>query len=146
MDTRKRIMIGGVVLAVIILIVLLWVALTPKPEPTAETPSPEPTTALPAEPFGDSGPLPQEALDAIQESNRRNSPTTYLASRLPIVQPTFTMDVYADYGRKSYVFTVTPKTTSLQQVQQDVLDWLLSIGLEESQIESLIIEYKQEVN
>jgi uncharacterized membrane protein YagU involved in acid resistance len=75
----------------------------------------------------------QEAVDEIEESNRINAPDVYLRNKLPVSQPTFSMDSYIDHERESYVFTVIPKIDSLQEVQQDLLDWLLSIDLNEEQ-------------
>ena len=138
---NKRILIIiGIIASILILTVLVWFALKPEASPSDEPVTPE-------EEIHDQTPgMTQEELDQIQESNRLNAPAVYLHNKLPIVEETFIIDSYIDRERESTVFTILPKIESLQEVQQDVLDYLLSIGLTEGQINSLIIEYTGEVN
>ncbi len=101
---------------------------------------------VPVETVNDSPAMPQETLDRMKEADRLNSPSTYLANILPVEEVTFSMSSTVDTARKTLVFVVKPKIFSLQQVQEDVQSWLISQGLSEAQIDSLIIEYDSPIN
>lgn len=144
MITRKTLIIAGITVSVVLLLILLILSFQTQFGRSSEAPEPTPTTL--EDIIDRTPPLNQEALDQIQESNRLNAPDVYLHNQLPVVQPTFNIDAYIDRARSTFVFRVYPKTDSLLQVQQDVNDWLLSIGLTQDQIDSLVIEYQPAVN
>lgn len=139
MISRRTFIILGLIVSVVTLVTLVILTFQMN---LNQSKNPSNTSNTVEDPFDQTPPLNQEALDAIQESNRLNAPDVYLHNQLPIVQPTFNIEAYIDRKRSSYVFTILPKTNSLQQVQQDVNDWLISIGLTQDQIDSLIIEYQ----
>lgn len=90
--------------------------------------------------------MSQETFDAIEEEDRLNAPNVYIGNKMPVEKESFSMDDYVDKNRKSIVFVVKLKTISLQQVQEDVNNWLLSEGLTQEQIDTLIIEYDTSFN
>lgn len=131
---NKKVIIGiGILCLVFLVIFLLYLSL--KPEVKKQELVIENSPAL-----------DEQSMRDIEESQRLHAPDIYLIGKMPVVEPTFNIDSYLDNQRHAYVFTVSPKIASLQEVQQNVFDWLLSIGLTEDQINTLIIEYAQEVN
>ena len=148
---QRRILIIGAILSIILLLLLVIVYITnrQRQEDNAQQQDQTPRQEVPIPTTSDvdfTQPPSQEALNRIEESHRIFAPTVYVMNKLPHDEVTYAMDFYLDEEREAYVFTVEPKISSLQQVQQDVLDWLLGIGLTEDQIGTLIIEYTTEVN
>ncbi len=77
--------------------------------------------------------------------NKVNRPDIYILNQLPIQQPTF--DLTGDVAEDGKItFTVKLKTISLQEVQEGVNAWLLSTGLTQEQIDTLVIEYDASIN
>jgi hypothetical protein len=137
MKTKTLLIIG---LAVFVVILLVYTIVRYIGTQTTQR-GPIPIT--PQEQFDNTPALSEEAMEQMRESHRLNAPDVYLRNQTPVTQPTFIFDSYVNREQGQYVFTVQPKITSLQQVQEDVRVWLNSIGITNEQIESLTIEYKQ---
>lgn len=138
MNKKSIILVGLVICVIVIIVALIFYVRKAKPviknEPPVENI------------FNDSPAMSKDSIDQMKEYDRVNSPSTYLANMLPVDMPTFNMTFSIDENRKAIIFLVEPKEFSLQQVQEDVQSWLISIGLTDIQIESLIIEYDVPIN
>jgi len=83
---------------------------------------------------------PEAVVSKVEEQNRLEHPDIFLANKLPVSQPNFSMQEEVD--DKGYLsFTVTSAKLSGAALKQEVETWLKSLGLTEAQIKKLKIDY-----
>lgn len=146
MNKSKIIIVVGTVLLILLTIVLLLVAIQSSPslsqreEPVVTGgPTVIPPPEIPIE--NDSPPPNQEAIDAFRADMIENAPDVYVKNYTPVERETFLLESKFDAANDRYTFVITPRVSSLQQVQQDVLDWFLEIRYPTDKIDQLFIEY-----
>ncbi len=86
---------------------------------------------------------PENMIEIQDEFNRSSQPDIFVQNMLPVENQPFTVEGRFDAAQGGYIFTVTGQS-SLDELEQQFREWLISIGLGPQQIETLIIRYEIE--
>ena len=85
-----------------------------------------------------------EAIQQIEEEQRRLAPDVFLANKLPHTEQTFSMDFFLNQKTGSNRFAVVTKGDNLDKSKSNAYQWLKSLGLADQQIPTLQISFISE--